>query len=408
MAVAGGYEYIFVDPPDELVCMVCHHVAKEAHQVECCGKVFCKTCIMEVNERMGSCPNCRVTSPKIFSDLRGIREIKRLKVSCGNEEKGCDWTGALDSYETHEEECGFKEVNCPNSGCSEAILRRVLEEHLINTCPRRKEKCTVCDEMVAHEDKPTHPSICPKVEIECNNSGCSLRLFREQLTAHQCVCPKQIISCPYEKAGCSVEILREDRQKHLKNIEQHSTTASNTFLSLKKELADVRKQLKEALESKLVLPVTFKMPNYRHLKGESKSWKSPCFYTHPGGYKMRFSIEVNPQGDDDARDHLSLYCRLISSYNDDSLPWPFAGEITIQILNQCEDSGHHSQNLDWDGADETVTKNPSIGERNHAWGLVTLISHAELEKESNSYLKNGCVYFRVLKVSIAKSWLTCS
>ena len=93
---------------------------------------------------------------------------------------------------------------------------------------------------------------------------------------------------------------------------------------------------------------------------------------------------------------------------DSSLPWPFAGEITIQILNQCKDSGHRSQNLDWDGADEMVTKNPSIGERNHAWGLLTFISHAELEKESNSYLKNGCVYFRVLKVSIAKSWLTCS
>ena len=41
----GGYALDFADPPEELVCMICHHVAKEAHQVECCGKVFCETCI---------------------------------------------------------------------------------------------------------------------------------------------------------------------------------------------------------------------------------------------------------------------------------------------------------------------------------------------------------------------------
>ena len=123
---------------------------------------------------------------------------------------------------------------------------------------------------------------------------------------------------------------------------------------------------------------------------------------------MKLDIEVNPQDDDDAKNHLSVYCHLVSSCNDDSLPWPFAGKMTVQLLNQCKDSGHHSQNINWDGSDETVTKNPSIGERNDAWGLYTFISLAELEKESNSYLKNDCLYFRVLKASVAKPWLTCS
>ena len=43
----GGYALDFIAPPEELrdlVCLICGHVAKEAHQVECCGKVFCKTC----------------------------------------------------------------------------------------------------------------------------------------------------------------------------------------------------------------------------------------------------------------------------------------------------------------------------------------------------------------------------
>ena len=263
--MAGGYEYSFVDPPDDLVCMVCHHVVKEAHQVECCGKVFCKTCITEVNGRMSSCPNCRMTSPKIFSDLRSSRHVKRLKVTCENEDMGCEWSGELGNYETHEEECGFKVVNCPNPGCSEAILGRLLDEHISNTCPRRRVKCTVCHEMVVHEDMPTHPNVCPRVEIECSNSGCSLRISREQLTAHQSDCPKQIIPCPYDKAGCNAQIRREDRLKHLlENIEEHATVACSTVLSLRKELADVHKQIKEAIESKGVSPV----PNHRQRKEE--------------------------------------------------------------------------------------------------------------------------------------------
>ena len=211
MGTEGGYEHCFVDPPpDELTCMICHHVAREVHQVECCGKVFCKACITEVNERIGSCPNCRKASPKIFNDLRGTREIKRLKVACKNEDKGCDWSGALETYEAHKEECGWKEVECPNDGCSEKIFRCFVEEHLSVSCPRRKEKCAVCLEMVVHEDMSSHPDSCLKLEVECSNLSCSVKLFRGELEAHQNVCPKQKILCPYSGVGCNAEILRED------------------------------------------------------------------------------------------------------------------------------------------------------------------------------------------------------
>ena len=412
MAVTGGYEYSFVDPPDELLCMVCHHVAKEAHQVECCGKIFCKTCITEVNGRMGICPNCRKASPKIFSDLRSVRDVKRLMVACENEEKGCGWSGAMESYETHKEECGFKEVQCPNLGCSETVLRRFLEEHLSSSCLRRQEKCMVCHNMIVYEYMPTHPNVCPKVEVECNNSGCSVRIFREQLTAHQCVCPKQIISCPYGKTGCNAQILREDRQKHLlENIEQHGKVASNTVLSLRKELNDVRKRLetaKQAFESKCTPPVTFKVPNYRQMKENNGCWNSPYFYTHPGGYKMSLEVEINSQ-DDNAKDHISLFFFLHPSCNDDSLFWPFAGKITVQLLNQCYDSGHFSKEISWG---DTNKRSTSIGECNTGWGYGTYISHILWryhifpEKEFNHYLVNDCIYFRVLKICNVKPWLT--
>ena len=143
---------------------------------------------------------------------------------------------------------GFEEVMCPNLGCSDTTLKGLLEDHLNNTRQRRKEECSVCHEMVAHEDMSSHPDVCP---IECNNSGCNLKLFHGQLLAHQSVCPKQKITCPYSEAGCSAQILREDKQKHLlENIDHHSIICSTTVSSLRKELTEIWKQLDSALELK--------------------------------------------------------------------------------------------------------------------------------------------------------------
>ena len=267
--MAGGYEYNFVETPDELLCLVCHHIAREAHQLECCGKVFCKTCIND--DRISSCPNCREPSPRIFRDLRSSRDIKRLRVSCESEEQGCNWSGSLEEYESHEGECGFEEVWCSNwPWCSQAVQRQHLNEHIAAACPGRKEECQVCHGEVIYAQMPTHHSRCPKVEVECTNFGCTVRIFREQLYAHKNICLKERISCPYKNSGCAAIILREDRQRHLQeNIEQHSIIANDTVSRLGGVLFDVHKQLKDAnnaLESKCVPPLTFKMSNYAQVK----------------------------------------------------------------------------------------------------------------------------------------------
>ena len=405
----GGYEHSFVDPlPDDLMCMICHHVAREAHQVECCGKVFCKACITEVNERMGSCPNCRKASPKIFRDLRGAQEIKRLKVACKNKEKGCDWSGALESYETHIGVCTLIEVECPSDGCPEKILKCFIDEHLNFSCPRRKEKCSVCLKMIVLEDMPSHPDLCPKVEVKCSNLSCSVKLFRGELKFHQNACPKQKIACPFSEAGCSAEILREDRQKHiLENAEHHATIASATVLSLKRELSDVRNQLERVLETKLMPPLTFRITNYKLMKKEKEIWTSPHFYTHAQGYKMNIDVEINTT-DVDAKNAISLYCYLHPGIHDDSLSWPFRGEVASQILNQSRDSSHRLRTLSWDHADDEVSGKPDKNKRRVGWGFVPFISHADLEDETKGYLKKDCIYIRVQKVSLPKPWLACS
>ena len=421
----GGYEHSFIDPPDELMCMICHHVVREAHQVECCGKVFCKACIKEVNLRMGRCPNCRKASPKIFSDLRSSRDVKRLRVACENEEKGCNWSGPLESYEEHvKSECRFAEVPCPN--CGDRLWKGFLEEHTSNRCPKRVEECTVCHELVAHENMPLHVDVCPKVEIECMNSGCSVKIFREHLTVHENVCPKQVIACPYIEAGCSISILREDKYKHLQeNLEQHAIIASGKVKSLTNMLAIVRQQLTKSVEAKWTPPVTFKMTNYEQLKRNKETWTSPSFYSHPGGYKMFFKV----RGDSSNR-YLSLFVQLTAGCNDDHLTWPYSGVVTVQILNQVSDAIHYERSIDFGKASEEKRQKPNPGTMTAGFGNKQYISWLNLELTvydtssasdseyglsertlKRSYVQGDCIFFHVSEVtatSICRPWLRCA
>ena len=47
--------------------------------------------------------------------------------------------------------------------------------------------------------------------------------------------------------------------------------------------------------------------------------------------------------------HLAICVCLMKGEYDDSLKWPFRGEVTIQLLNQLDDDGgHHEERIVFD------------------------------------------------------------
>ena len=402
---SGGYDLSFTDPPDDLLCMICHHVAKEAHQVECCGKVFCETCIKKTKERIGSCPNCRAESSKfkIFCDRMSGRRVKNLKLSCENEDRGCDWSGILDEYDAHVTECGFVVVDCPNDGCTDKILKKFLHEHLSLACHRRLVECPVCKDKVINEEMHNHPYTCPDVEIKCTNLDCSTKIYRRQLVAHKNVCPKTRIDCPYSEVGCIERVHRKDIQKHLReSMDQHYLKAVEMAKSLREEIASIRKEI--ALKSSP--PYIFKISGYRKLKQNRQEWTSPDFFSQPGGYKMRMT--VSPGGVDDVNDYLSIFISLIQGPKDAELSWPFWGFVTVQILNQKKDQEHHSNSV------LVLATREELGEEElNGRGNCHFIAHNVLEKETSTctYVDlDGCIHFRISKItinSICQPWLIC-
>ena len=70
----GGYDYEFVDKvPEDFTCPIFTLVQKEAHQVICYGKVYCKSCLEKLKKKRDKflCPNCRTSldrDHKFFPD----------------------------------------------------------------------------------------------------------------------------------------------------------------------------------------------------------------------------------------------------------------------------------------------------------------------------------------------------
>ena len=118
---AGGYTCEFVDqPPDDLLCKKCNHVAKKPQQLKSCGEFYCKSCL----------PSWRLDH---FFDHKSNGQIQKLKVKCTNLDQGCDWTGELKDLDDHRSQCPKEEIPCTLSevGCETRLLRENLDDHFV-------------------------------------------------------------------------------------------------------------------------------------------------------------------------------------------------------------------------------------------------------------------------------------
>ena len=124
-------------------------------------------------------------------------------------------------------------------------------------------------------------------------------------------------------------------------------------------------------------------------------------------------VRVDANGDGDAAGtHVSVFGSLMKGRNDDNLPWPFTGKVTITLLNQLTYENHYTASF---SQDHMASRRVVSGEMaTTGYGQPTFISHNQLRydvvKKCCQYLKDDCLYFQI-KVQTAKPvkpWLTCT
>ena len=252
-ASVNGYMYKFIDSlPEDMICLICQLAARNPHQRNCCGKIFCKACLDEHEKHSNQCPNCRQNG-KNFYDKRSERQIKSLKMSCENEEKGCDWQGELFDLETHTKECPYALISCSKQ-CGEQVMREDLESHLLNNCQLREHRCPTCNQSGPYQTMTmTHLDQCPDTIVPCPNECGVPDMPRKDLKNHRAVCPAEEIQCGYP--GCDIQLCRKELNQHDEQYQlEHlklSRTAFQAILQSQKDLLSLIQQLSTSQDSQI-------------------------------------------------------------------------------------------------------------------------------------------------------------
>ena len=263
------YQYDFVDPlPEECPCSVCLEVQVDPHQVTCCGKIFCKSCLDKLIRGSQNCPNCRKNlNNRYFPDLNTERRIKQLRVRCENHTRGCKWVGYMkDLKRVHIPECPNHLVPCTNlskkpvirsrstSKCGVLVQRHDLHNHMTHLCKWRRVKCTQCKLEGTHcFITGEHIQRCPDVLVVCSNEGCDIKIKRKDLPDHQASCSKQIVSCRYSSVGCKARITRENIVSHNQEcVEQHLDSAVDTIEKALKRIDILEAEALKKSEANLI------------------------------------------------------------------------------------------------------------------------------------------------------------
>ena len=336
-----------------------------------------------------------------MTSLLGHRDIQALGVRCSNVDSGCGWEGTVGTLQDHVTKCDFILVPCPN-GCEESesglilqLLRKELEEHISSQCPKREYQCRDC----GRKDEygvitGLHVSECPKKLVKCPNETCSVSLERCCVPRHvQQSCAYTEVYCKYTSMGCGVKKMRMDMEDHEGSTEHHFPIAMKKITELNILMS---RGASTSWSTDNTGPRTiFKLSEYTEKKEKSSPYHFEPFFTSPCGYKMK--LVVYPNGfRTSIGTHISVFIHNLHGPYDDQLKWPLNGLFTIELLNQLEDSEHHT---------ETITyKKPGS-----SWGRAAFLEQSKLALDSYRnvlYLKDDELYFRVTSEVLGyKRWL---
>ena len=225
--------YITEQPGDELFCIICLELPSNPLHTDCCGHTLCSLCAAETKKSTKSCPQCRESPWRSSSDPRIKRYISGLTAYCSNYEKGCGWKGSISGVngigDHLKRQCQFTVMRCERPGCTQRLERRLLKDHVINTCLMRPVQCPccgVCEVLGERQDScntltysqltNTHYKECPQWPMRCpNHCSTEVKLTRSTLQDHlENNCPEQVISCQF-KYMCSVRLKKKDMAQHM-------------------------------------------------------------------------------------------------------------------------------------------------------------------------------------------------
>ena len=191
-----------------------------------------------------------------FMRERGLeRSLNGLEVWCPHRLKGCQWKRErgklkehLNQNPTHENRlngCQFVEIECVNN-CGMQFQRCHIATHQNEQCKKRPYSCDYCrDYASTFEDViGVHYPQCGKYPVACPNDCGIHKMERQDLESHwRDKCPVTLVDCPFNSAGCDIQLPRRDIPKHVKDTGLHLTLLENATKTLMNEKQELQHKL---------------------------------------------------------------------------------------------------------------------------------------------------------------------
>ena len=335
----------------------------------------------------------------------------------------------------HRKTCLLEKIQCTKCGIN--FLRKDLKKHMELDCPRRLVCCQYCQrEGELYLIGGQHKQYCPKLPLRCPND-CEVRtIAREDIEAHKQICPLEKVYCEYSRVGCKTKIARKDLAEHIKErMEDHLSLTLNECDKIRKEqsiqaaamdealqkindrisMMEIAHQkeineLKTELQSVLgtsynnwvvkiskeatrvslgiqAMPVIIRMSGFR-IKKDEGPWNSDLFYSHPGGHKLRLTMNVSKSRDwfGGRFSHFSLSLFVIYSMHERQFK---RGHMKISLLNQRSDNEHCTSQMNvWL---PNLERNMQIGK------IDRFISYDDFYRTTNTcqFLQNNNVFIKL-------------
>ena len=389
------------------------------------------------DDRMLGCRLAKLPCEFCGDSIRRKDLLDHEKNKCLKRPFGCEYCNNcvstfVEITTEHWPVCTSRPVPCPNQ-CGALLKQQSLDDHFDCECPLMVLECPFryagCSETFLRRDMADHMN---------KNLATHMSL---QAAIHQEELKK--LNARIDELEIQLHIARDENEVLIRRLEQsHSTQVSAVQKEMKKahdkkfksqlgtlkgelkkvqgemklEILAVRDQVSDVVVRNQVstldlksnvaalhyhirlVPVSFTMFGFQQKKISNASWYSPSFYTHPRGYRMCLRVNANGNGVCKGS-HVSLYVHLMRGEDDESLKWPFRGEITVQLISNVEDHNNHTAIVHFtECRDDVFCRQVVSGERSSTGrGFHDFLCHSNLLPH---YLKDDCLKLCIKEVNL--------
>ena len=112
------------------------------------------------------------------------------------------------------------------------MLLNQFDQHLQTTCPYRIVICQYCTESILKKDLEHHMNkLCTMKPKKCENIDCNYIGTNDELKKHLLTCTHRIISCPFEKFGCTIKLKVSEMNQHTTNNTNQHLLYTMTYIN---------------------------------------------------------------------------------------------------------------------------------------------------------------------------------